>query len=99
MTNEQEIERMATIVDEHKCDSYCVKCKYYSKGMDCETLYNMESLVNAGIGDKKQAVKEAFDWLKNTITLYTIKKNDFLDLEEVAAVIDKVFTELYGAEE
>lgn len=88
MIDEQEIERIL----EHS--GYCtpVDCASCFK---CDDYYFAERLVNAGIGDKKQAVKEAFEKLKEKYGMPSIDGVDgFVDAD--FKDIDALFTELYG---
>lgn len=93
--NEHEIERMAKVLYGHYCgNDKCGKCKQ----PNCIDYIRATHLANAGIGDKKQAVKEAFDLAK-----CYLHSNPNLDSELVKVSIDReldeLFTELYGAEE
>lgn len=104
MNNEQEIERIATelckccpayYVDEG--GSHCIKGKLlYS----CNCIKSTaKQLIYEGIGDKKQAVKEAFDKLKSRRQIMTGEFIGDPDWEYVEFdAIDELFTELYGAE-
>lgn len=98
MNNENEIERMArtfchnsgypSIVCDKCISKDCCSCKLYA-----------ERLIQAGIGDKKQAIKEFAEKLKRqSITLKD--KSGWAQCVVVMAVeIDNLITELYGADE
>lgn len=103
MNNNQEIERMAKIIADGRELHYPIID-------DCQAGYRREAraklnqdfasneltwLCEAGIGDKKQAVKEAFE--KLTEDLSWGKPID--DIEYVIEVIKECYTELYGADE
>ena len=106
MNNEQEIERMANII--HTCDrEHCPKelRKYCDKtvGTTCKSCKEATALFKAGIGDKKQAVKEAFEKLKKKAKPAYFEDLSFPD--EITGLtwgmvteddIDELFTELYG---
>lgn len=84
MNKEQEIEIIRKVLENS------AGCDYDT---DCSMLAN--DLVNVGIGDKKQAVKEFCEKLKNLMSdkcfsLIGRLCNDY---------IDELFTELYGADE
>lgn len=74
----------------------CLKCKYY---------FFAEALVNAGIGDKKQAVKEFCarlnDELDNSVVEQSSEFNEGYNdcLFDIGKLIDNLITELYGADE
>lgn len=107
MNNEKEIVRMAKVLYGHYCgNDKCGECKIASKY--CMDYIRAERLHKAGIGDKKQAVKEAFDKAKEAIH----NSCAHIEIDKSAAIpsyaipesaidkaIDELFTELYGAEE
>lgn len=91
---EQEIKRMANII--------CPNGVYYSAD------YTAQMLHNAGIGDKKQAIKEAFEKLKENAEtmIYEVgalphgdERYKFSYEAVTVRQIDELFTELYGADE
>lgn len=90
MNNENEIERMESIL------SRCIAVTQTYKLLDKHKT--AKNLVNAGIGDKKQAVKEAFNLAK-----CYLHSNPNLDSELVKISIDReldnLITELYGADD
>lgn len=94
MNNKQEVERMAEVFFATKCKPAedCEKCKYC--GYDCcADWLAFDAMVNAGIGDKKQAVKEFIKKIREHITdkpniCYTVSVWE----------INQLFTELYGEE-
>lgn len=89
-TNEQEIERMAKIIYDNYLDS-----------RSCA-----RELQAQGIGDKKQAVKEAFEKLVLELYLNNMNKQEmYIDNEWISVdnyvekIANKVLIKLYGAEE
>lgn len=73
----------------------CLKCKYY---------FFAEALVNAGIGDKKQAVKEYIEELCNEFYIDThLMVNGIdhrrYDCEAIQRAIYAIYDKLYGADE
>lgn len=112
MNNEQEIERIKRIV--YEADVRYSKLLRLNQGMSSRLAFISESLLTAGIGDKKQAVKEAFEKLKTVLKDYSdneswLDENSGDGLMSVwqfrdwvlkdGGKIDELFTELYGADE
>lgn len=92
MTNdqEQEIERIEQIIKDIDRP-----WKHYGVRATSPTYGYIKALVNAGIGDKKQAVKEFVDRLKSIIDELHLGLNK---KEALLEQIDELFTELYGVE-
>lgn len=89
MNNEQEIERMAKIL----------KMPTYIHSQDIDRIKILPCneelaarLVSHGYGDKKQAVKEFVDRLKEDS--YYFAGAEYVEVRD----IDELFTELYGVE-
>ena len=108
MTNEQEIERIASAIpDEVKdgCTTFLLGALYGSVFPRIQRGL-ATALVNAGIGDKKQAVKEAFEKLKDYIqvSMFSIPPFDLYEagvnnaINKTLLKIDQLFAELYGAD-
>lgn len=96
MTDEQEIERMAKKI----CKSSSVGCNFPTCSKcgikdTCKARIYATRAVNIGYGDKKQAVKEAFEKLNENLAWG--KPLD--EYEYVKEQIDELFTKLYGADE
>ena len=94
MTNEQEIERMVNAYENAR-----ILARGTVGSMNRgEADWYCRCLQNAGIGDKKQAVKEAFDELQKFCADCDIvgANGNIMPLDEI---IDGILTELYGAEE
>lgn len=93
MNNENEIERIARLIcqdesgkclhDEMTCDNH----------LECWARNKAQRMIDIGIGDKKQAVKEFAEKLK--VRFYN------MDYSAIAIdnKIDDLITELYGGEE
>lgn len=112
-TNEQEIERMAEAIraaakTERRCrnadDGYHIGLEYYDYTPNVKE--QAKTLIGMGIGDKKQAVKEAFKKLKMAICEGVYEDEDvhienkwYMQKEFVGVIIDELFTELYVADE
>lgn len=104
MNDEQEIERIVKVLEKAtqpiEYDENCCTITTYPTERDIA-----ESLVDAGIGDKKQAVKEFKNkfWDKICIELNDILgQNSSLRIEikqYIEYVLREFFTELYGADE
>lgn len=89
MNNEQEIEKIAYAV---RMSELSYENRNYADWNKDEWLAH--SLYSAGIGDKKQAVKEFMEKLKETSHLSGIYKDNVV----FCSAMDELFTELYGAE-
>lgn len=99
--NEQEIERMQNIlIDKGVFNNMVILqgCAYPDAMISECCLQTAEILNNAGIGDKKQAVKEAFEELQKFCADADIVgvNGNVIMLDEI---IDGIITELYGADE
>ena len=101
MTNEQEIERMAEILEQAK-----IKARSYCGSLNQGYgMWYAKELTTAGIGDKKQAVKEFCDRLRNDLRCDYVNATTPFQSGKNAGVfnalilIEELFTELYGAEE
>lgn len=84
MNNEQEIEKILEVMHSG----------IFLTHSDCAI-----ALVSAGIGDKKQAVKEAFEKLKERGRDENTYESDVRNWTIQWTDIDELFTELYGAGE
>ena len=108
MNKEQEIERMAKVLSCEKCHVLSWDCP---KDQELPCVVNEEAkeqataLSEAGIGDKKQAVKEFRDKFWNNICIElndVLGKTPSLRIEVkqyIEYVLNNIFTELYGVEE
>lgn len=86
---DKEIERMANILENAK-----IKALGYVGSLNQGWgMWYARELSSSGIGDKKQAVKEAFEKLKERMELNGYRS----PLHN--RIIDELFTQLYGAEE
>lgn len=83
MNNENEIERMASIIIKHPLESHA----------------SAVELSEQGIGDKKQAVKEFAEKLKRQSITLKDKSGWVQCVVIMAVEIDNLITELYGADE
>lgn len=101
MNKEQEIERMAKIIDN---SIYQYASNPYPPERDMHDCVAVD-LVAHGIGDKKQAVKETLDVLQSVICDMRfgsgIDDKDFNNgycfaIDFIEQKIDELFTELYG---
>lgn len=114
MNNEQETERMARLICpfEYNLSEFknCVECQedklIYSKGFVCPYISSSRKLLANGIGDKKQAVKEAFEKLVFELYCNNMNKQEmYIDDEWISVddyvqkVANKIVTELYGGAE
>lgn len=99
MNNENEIERIAKKI----CKSSLVGCNFPTCSKcgikdTCKARIYATRAVNAGYGDKKQAVKEFAEKLKSgTHRFGVVDGNNYYVWYD--SDIDNLITELYGADE
>lgn len=92
MNKEKEIDRLGKAMCEKFRSDHC--------GNDCECAneFIAEKLINAGYGNVKQAVKEFAEKLKsNSKRFGNIDSDNYYVWFE--SELDKLFNELYGADE
>ena len=113
MTNEEEIEKIAKFIVTEQPISWRFKFSrniddvYNDTDVEIMSKYTAENFVNAGIGDKKKAVKEFMERIlseceNNAVYAEWRDKHgeyggDMVAIGAIETMLDKLFTELYGA--
>lgn len=100
MDKEKEIEEMAKFCCIHK-NRECKTCCTYVGGVcieHCAYHSFAERLQEAGYGNVKQSVREFAEKLKEELWKFDGSWQEY-DGEELCETVDKLITELYGADE
>lgn len=99
MNNKQEINRIRKKLSKHLCrECGCLECEFYRSAEQVDGCCReyigtiSKTCAKVGIGDKKQAVKEAFEKLKDEAVYFA--GGEYVEVRD----INKLFTELYGEE-